>query len=143
MRRVIRTYAYDVISQQQRDVQVRGINVVNGGTVANYGKLMAAEPNLERLMQDRDSGGNELATAFIAQDTLINEVAGTYLLSSESLAPTYTRYYRLHGVVRLGAKSSGAPLLILGLNPSKRPCTGRSETTERHRNPADRPSRGE
>jgi ABC-type lipoprotein release transport system permease subunit len=113
--RSIRAYAYDVIDQKQVEVQVRGISVINNDTVANYRRLMAAAPDLGRLQQDRDSGGNELPTAFIAQDTLINKIAGSYLLSPAALAPTYTRYFRLQGIIRLGAKSSGAPLLILGL----------------------------
>lgn len=114
--RAIRAYAYDVNDQKQVEVQVRGIVVTNNDTVANYRRLMSGAPDFARLASDRDSGGNELPIAFIAQDTLIGEITGSYLISPTALAASYTRYYRLHGVIRLGAKSSGNPLLIMGLD---------------------------
>lgn len=117
--RAVRSYAYDVLDQRQVDVQVRGVAVVNGDTVANFRKVMSGEGDLGRLLQDRDSGGNELPVAFIAQDTLIGEVIGSYLISPAALGQSYKRYYRLHGVIRLGAKSSGSPLLVLGLEQAK------------------------
>jgi ABC-type lipoprotein release transport system permease subunit len=116
MGRAVRAYAYDVTEQKQMDVQVRGIVVANEDTVVNYRRLMSGAPDLARLTSDRDTGGNELPVAFIAQDNLINDFTGSYLIATGALAKEYTRYYRLHGVLRLGAKSSGEPLLILGLN---------------------------
>lgn len=116
IRRAVRAYAYDVTDQKQVDVQVRGIVVANDDTVANYRRLMSSAPDLARLTRDRDTGGNELPVAFIAQDTLIGDITGSYLVAPAALAASYTRYYRLHGVIRLGAKSSGDPLLIMGLD---------------------------
>jgi ABC-type lipoprotein release transport system permease subunit len=118
MQRAVRAYAYDVADQKQVDVQVRGIMVANDDTVANYRKLMSGAPDLARLTRDRDTGGNELPVAFIAQDTLIADITGTFLIAPAALANSYTRYFRLHGVLRLGAKSSGDPLLVMGLDQS-------------------------
>jgi ABC-type lipoprotein release transport system permease subunit len=119
MDRAVRTYAYDVIEQKQVDVQIRGIVVANNDTVANYRRVMSGVSDLARLSRDRDSGGNEMPVAFIAQDTLIGDIAGSYLISAAALAPAYKRYYRLHGVIRLGAKSSGDPLLVMGLEQAR------------------------
>lgn len=111
----VRTYGYEVASEKVVDVQIRGVSVADSTTIANFTKLMTGEPNLSRLTLDKDTNGNVMPIAFIAQDTLISEVVGTYLIAPEALKNTYDRYYRLHGVIRLGAKSSGAPLLITGL----------------------------
>jgi ABC-type lipoprotein release transport system permease subunit len=111
----VRTYGYNVKTQRVVDVQVRGISVNNNETIANFSKLMAGESDFTRLTQDRDSNGNELPVAFLAQDNLISSVVGSFLISPEALNPSYPRYYRLQGVIRLGAKSSGAPLLVTGL----------------------------
>lgn len=115
LRQAKRTYSYDVKDQQRAEVQVRGIVVAGNRTVADIGKLMAGESNLDRLMSRTDSGGNVLPAAFIAQDTLISEPTGTFLIAPEALGASYDRYWRLHGVIRLGAKSSGAPLVVMGL----------------------------
>lgn len=115
MGRAIRAYAFDVIDQKQVAVEIRGTSVLNDETVANYRSLMSGPPDFARLSRNRDSGGNYLPTAFIAQDTLIGDIAGSYLISPTALATTYDYYYRLNGIIRLGAKSSGDPLLILGI----------------------------
>ncbi|HXO73535.1 MAG TPA: FtsX-like permease family protein [Bradyrhizobium sp.] len=119
IQRAIRAYAFDVIEQKQVEVEIRGISVRSDDTVANYRSLISGPPDFGRLSRTRDSGGNYLPTAFIAQDTLVGDIAGTYLISSAALAPTYDHYYRLNAVIRLGAKSSGDPLLILGLEQAK------------------------
>jgi ABC-type lipoprotein release transport system permease subunit len=115
----VRTYAFDVVQQKQVEVEIRGISVLHSDTVANYRSLISGSPDFDRLLRTRDTGGNYMPTAFIAQDTLVDDFAGTYLISSGALAPTYDHYYRLNGIIRLGAKSSGNPLLILGLNQAK------------------------
>ena len=114
-----RRYAYDVGSLSQVDVQVRGITVVDGDTVASYRKVIAGSTDLGRLVLDKDENSNALPIAFIAQDTLISDPTGNFLMSAPLLADRFERYYRLHGVIRLGAKSSGAPLLVLGLEQAK------------------------
>jgi ABC-type lipoprotein release transport system permease subunit len=119
MQRAIRAYAYDVIDQKQVEVEIRGTSIVNDDTVANYRSLISGPPDFARLPRTRDSGGNDLPTAFIAQDTLVGDIAGTYLMSPGALASSYEHYYRLNAVIRLGAKSSGNPLLILGLDQAK------------------------
>jgi ABC-type lipoprotein release transport system permease subunit len=113
--RTKRAYAYNVTSQNQVEVQVRGITVTNNDTVANYRRVMSAREPLGNLLIDRDTNGNVLPVAFIAQDTLIKERVGDYLISAGPLAPAYDRYYRIQGAIELGTKSSGSPLLLLGL----------------------------
>lgn len=113
--RATRTYAYEVRGTKEVNVQIRGISIVNGDTVANYRRVIAAQTDLGALARDRDTGGNALPISFLAQDTLLDEVSGNYLMSPGALAPTYPRYFRLTGVIRLGARSTGDPLLILGL----------------------------
>jgi ABC-type antimicrobial peptide transport system permease subunit len=117
--RAIRAYAFDVIEQKQVEVEIRGTSVRNGDTVANYRSLMSGAPDFARLTRNRDSGGNYLPTAFIAQDTLIGDINGSYLISPTALASSYDQYYRLTNIIRLGAKSSGSPLVILGLEQAQ------------------------
>ena len=117
--RAQRVYAYELKDVKQVEVQVRGVTIVNDDTVSDYRKLLSGLQNLDRLGLDKDTGGNVLPISFLAQDTLISEVIGTYLIAPDTLADRYERYYRLHGVLRLGAKSSGAPYLVLGLQHAK------------------------
>ena len=114
-----RTYAYEVTNQRRVEVQIRGITVDGGETTADIRKLMSGEPDLGRLAADKDSGGNELPIAFIAEDSLINDPTGSFLLAPHELAPTYPHYYRLHGLLRLGAMTSGSPMILLGLDQSR------------------------
>ena len=118
--RAVRAYAFDVTQQKQVEVEIRGISVLNNDTVAGYKSLIAGSTDFGRLLRTRDSGGNDLPTAFIAEDTLVDDFAGNYLISPAALATTYDHYYRLSAVIHLGAKSSGAPLLILGLEQAKK-----------------------
>lgn len=117
--KVRRTYAYDVNNTKQTNVQLRGISIENGETVANYRKLVAGSLNFNRLAQTRDEGGNQLPYGFMAQDTLVGSNQSTYLISRGLLKPKFERYFRLTGLIRLGAKSSGAGLIVTGLEQAK------------------------
>lgn len=115
-----RVYAFDVTNQRRAEVQVRGITIENGDTPADLRKLMSGDTDFQRLVTERDSGGNELPVAFIAEDTLISEMVGNFLIDPGSLRDSYQRYYRMLGVLRLGAMTSGAPLLVLGMEQARK-----------------------
>jgi len=116
---VRRTYAYDVNSLSQTTVQLRGITIKNNETVANYRKLIAGSMNFNRLMQTEDEGGNQLPIGFMAQDTLVSSAQTDFLISRGLLGGTYPNYFRLNGLISLGAKSSGSGLLVLALDQAK------------------------